>query len=402
MKNKTELKKYIKITLLTIIILTTILYAFHKYEINTYKKNYNKKLSQILNSIKNEYPNISELELINIINTETKIKKDFLKDFGISENDWIILENEKIEKTNNIIYISALISSFIILLTIFLTYLNSKNKKLKEITNLLKQINNKNYQLEIDSNTEDELSILKNELYKTTILLNEQAENNLKDKINLKTSLEDISHQLKTPLTSIIITLDNIIDNPEMDQKTRNIFVHKIKREITNINFLIISLLKLSKLETNTIKFNSKNHNLSEIINETIKNISTISDLKNIKIKITGDEKIQIKCDNKWQTEALTNIIKNGIEYGKENSELKINYEQNKIYTKIIIKNEGNINKKDLPHIFKRFYKSENKLDNNFGIGLNLAKTIIEKDNGKIFAESKNEITTFIIKYYKI
>ena len=144
------------------------------------------------------------------------------------------------------------------MLIVFLKYNNSKDKKLKEITQYIEEINRKNYKLNIDDNTEDELSILKNEVYKTTIMLKEQAENSLNDKVNLKNSLSDISHQLKTPLTSITIMLDNIIDNPNMDQETRSEFIKDVKREITNINFLVQALLKLSKFDTNTIKFTNK------------------------------------------------------------------------------------------------------------------------------------------------
>lgn len=116
-------------------------------------------------------------------------------------------------------------------------YNNSKDEKLKEITRYIEEINNKNYKLDIEDNTEDELSILKNEVYKTTIMLKETAENSVQDKVNLKDSLSDISHQLKTPLTSITIMIDNILENPEMDKETRIEFVKDIKREIINVIF---------------------------------------------------------------------------------------------------------------------------------------------------------------------
>ena len=147
---------------------------------------------------------------------------------------------------------------FVVLISIFLKYNHSKDKKLKEITKYIEEINNKNYKLDIEDNTEDELSILKNEIYKTTIMLKEVAENSMKDKTCLKDSLSDISHQLKTPLTSIIIMLDNILDNPNMDDATKNEFIKDIKREIVNINFLVESLLKISKLDASSVTFINK------------------------------------------------------------------------------------------------------------------------------------------------
>ena len=126
-------------------------------------------------------------------------------------------------------------------------YNHKREKDIKDIAKCIEEINKKNYELEIDSISEDELSILKNEIYKTTIMLKEAADNSTKDKINLKKSLEDISHQLKTPLTSILVMLDNIIEDPDMDSSIRNDFIVDIKRNVNNINFLVQTLLKLSK-----------------------------------------------------------------------------------------------------------------------------------------------------------
>ena len=189
--------------------------------------------------------------------------------------------------------------------------IEERNKKIKDkITDYIEQINQKNYKLDIEENSEGELSILKNEIYKTTVMLNEIADNEMKDKENLKESLSDISHQLKTPLTSIIIILDNILDNPDMEQTVREDFIKDIKREITNIQFLVANLLKLSKLDANSVQFINKEVKVEEIIQNVVKNVSSICDLKNIKINITGDLKAKIVCDERWQIEAITNIVK--------------------------------------------------------------------------------------------
>lgn len=404
MKNKIELKKYLIIMLITCTLLTLIFTYINAYEYNTYRKNYNNKLIEILNTIKEEYPDIEETSLINILNKENHANKISLNKYGINlEEDNLIIENENKYKTFTIINITFVIFTFLVLITIFLIYIFNKNKKLNEITKLIEEINKKNYSLDIDSNTEDELSILKNELYKTTIMLKEQAENSINDKINLKNSLSDISHQLKTPLTSIMISLDNIIDNPNMDNKTKEEFIHTIKRETTNIKFLVNSILKLSKLDTNTIEFNNKEVLLDEIINKSITNVEMISELKNIKINYNKTKEIYLNCDLNWQIEAISNILKNSLEYSNNNSVINIITDTNKLYTSIIIEDQGKgINNKDLPNIFKRFYKGSNASNDSIGIGLALAKSIIEKNNGNIRAESKeNEGTKFIIKYYK-
>lgn len=232
-------------------------------------------------------------------------------------------------------------------------------------------------------------------------MLKEVAENSKQDKIKLKDSLSDISHQLKTPLTSVTILVDNIIENPDMEEQTRIEFAKDIKREIVNINFLVQSLLKLSKLDANSVKFINEDVEIEKLIKESIKNVAVLSDLKNVLIKVGGDKKSKVYCDFKWQVEAITNILKNAIEHSQINSNIQINYEHNKVYSKIEIIDSGiGISKKDLPHIFERFYKGENSSSESVGIGLALAKSIIESNNGNIYVESDfGKGTKFIIKY---
>ena len=231
-------------------------------------------------------------------------------------------------------------------------------------------------------------------------MLREQADNSLKDKKELKKSIDDISHQLKTPLTSILINIDNITDNQNISNEKKEEFIKEIKRETYNIKSLVETLLKLSKFDVNTIEFNNKDIYLDELLTKSIQKVSALADLKNIKIN-NNSTKETINCDMNWQIEAISNIIKNGIEHSEENSKIDIKTEKNNIYTKIEITNYGNkIDEKDQKHIFERFYKGKNSKEDSVGIGLSLAKTIIEKDNGRILIESNDEKTSFIIKYF--
>ena len=234
-------------------------------------------------------------------------------------------------------------------------------------------------------------------------MLRELADNSLNDKKELKKALEDISHQLKTPLTSIIIMLDNIIDNPGMDDKTKLDFINDIKRESLNISFLVQSILKLSKFDVNVIKFDNKNNDLNEIVKETIKNVSSICDLKNVKVKVSYCDEAVINCDYKWQIEAISNVLKNAVEHSKEFDTVKIKIDNNKLYAQVSIIDSGvGISKEDLKHIFERFYKGKNSSKDSIGIGLALAKSIIESNNGFINVKSeKNKGTIFEIKYFK-
>ena len=402
MKNKIELKKYTKLTIIITIIFLTLTPIINTYEYKKYNQNFNNKIEEIIYILKKKYPLISENEIITILNQENK-KTDTFKKYGVNiDKEAILIENDKTYNKFILTNIAITITFTIIITAIFFIYNRKKEKNIEEIIEYIKQINKKNYELKIDSVSEDELSILKNEIYKTTIMLKETAENSKKDKINLKKSLEDISHQIRTPLTSIIIMLDNISDDQKMDKKTKNNFIREIKRNIININFLVENILKLSKIESNTIEYKKENVNLITIIEDSIKNVSLLCDLKNIKILVTGEKNIKILCDIKWQIEAITNILKNCIEYSEENQKIYIEYSQNNVYTKVTIKDSGKgIANKDLPNIFKRFYKGKNSSKDSIGIGLALSKAIIEEDNGNINVISSNKGTIFTIKYYK-
>ena len=404
MKNKIELKKYIISTLIVFICLFILFLFLNIYEYKTYTKNFNNKISAIINVIKKDYPKITDKEIIKIINNDTLKTNDFFKKYGIDVNNKsILIKNDRDYHKFLAINLSFLTITVVILLIIYIRYNYKKEKDIKDIIKCIEQINKKNYEIQIDSISEDELSILKNEIYKTTIMLKEAAENSSKDKLNLKKSLEDISHQLKTPLTSILVMLDNIIEDSNMEEKIRNDFIVDIKRNVLNINFLVQSLLKLSKFDANTVHFVKQENDLKTIIEESIKNVSTLCDLRNINIKLNIKENSKIICDDKWQIEALTNIIKNAIEHSKNNSNIIINIENNNVYSMIEVIDFGEgIAKKDITHIFERFYKCKNTKTDSIGIGLALAKTIIEEDKGTISVESNKLETKFIVKYYKI
>ena len=306
-------------------------------------------------------------------------------------------------KFNLIANILLIILFSFLWLIIILFYLKRRDKKIKQITKYINEIKNKKYELNIDENSEDELSNLKNELYKITIMLKEESEISKKDKENLKVSVEDISHQLKTPLTSITIMLDNLKENPNMDENTKQKFIFEISKQIDWINWLVISMLKLSKLDANVVQFYDEKINLNKFITEIVKNLEIPIEIKNQNIIINGDNEAAFVGDYKWQQEAVTNIIKNCIEHNKENGTINIKYEENNLFTKISIKDEGiGIEKEDLKHIFERFYKGKNSTENSVGIGLSLSKNIIEKNNGIILCKSEiGKGTEFIIKYMK-
>ena len=401
---KLNYKNCIIVIITTILVFTIAISIINYIQYRNYTKNVNIVINEIVNNIQEQYPDVDINKIISMLNDENISKENVLSKYGIDiSKDSAILTNDLLYRNNVIINLSIIFIFAIIIIIVFVLYNKRQKNKIKEITNYIEQINNKNYALDIQDNSEDELSVLKNELYKITVMLKEQAENSAKDKINLKNSLEDISHQLKTPLTSITIMLDNILDSPDMDLQTRNEFIKDIYREIANIKFLVQNLLILSKFDANTITFNENEEKLEDIIEEAKQNVASICDLKNIQIILEGKEDAKTTCDLKWQVEALTNILKNCAEHSNNNTKINVLYSENNMYSEIVIKDEGSgIDQKDLKHIFERFYKGKNSDKDSIGIGLSLAKTIIEKDNGFITVDSElGKGTTFYIKYRK-
>ena len=396
MKNK-------KTIILIIVIILIYVFSFNMvflYQENIYKEKYNMFVNNIISVIKEKYPDISNKNIIDILNNKTNL--NYLNEYGIDVDDEFALISMHKENKKIFILNSVILGSFILVLSIILIInKNYENKKLEEIIHLIEEINKKNYNLNIKGTDETIISKLKNEMYKTVVMLKNDADNSLKDKIIIKTYLEDISHQLKTPITVINISLDNLIDNPNMDEKNRNEFISKISKEVTNINNLIQNLLKLSKFDVNVINFINKSVSIKEFINKSIDKISLIADLKNINIKVNILNDFNLNIDLNWQIEALSNIVKNAIEHSNENDIVYINCNDNKIYSKIEIINNGIINDKDLNKIFDRFYTNKKGYSESVGIGLSLAKNIIEKNNGKIDVYSKDGKTIFTIKYYK-
>ena len=388
-------KKYLITNILIIISFILLIYLSNFLFYQKYINNNNLFLNNVISNILEKYPNITKEEIVSLLNNSNG-NSNILSEYGIYLDNSYVLNNNKLVKYNNISNLVLVIFLSLSLFIIYLIKLKKVNKELNYILSYLKDINMGIYKLEIDSNDETSFSLLKNELLKTTIMLKEIASINQKDKVSLKKSLEDISHQIKTPLTTITLILDNI---NETNYKEK---VKDMKRIVVNLNFLINSLLKLARFDANTITFKRDKIIVSDLLDKVILNVSILADLKEIEIIKNGELHSFIKGDFNWEEEALTNILKNSLEHSLNNN-IEIIVENNKLYTSITIKDNGvGINEHDLKHIFERFYKCENSTSSSVGIGLSLAKSIIEHDEGSISVISKVGVgTSFIIKYFK-
>jgi signal transduction histidine kinase len=291
--------------------------------------------------------------------------------------------------------------SIIILLIIYIII--DKYRTKKKIENISKKIKDILYHdktLYIKNYKEGSLSILENEIQKLVLKLSDTNKQLIEDRNLLKESLEDISHQIKTPLTSLNLITERLKDKNLTNQQRKELIKEQIKL-LDKIEWLIKTLLKLAQLDAHSITFKKQEIKTEYLIQKIIEPFSIILDIKNI--QFTYEYNVDtIMIDIDWNCEALSNIIKNCIEALDEGGKLKLSIQSNALYDEIIIEDNGKgIHKKDLPHLFERFYKGENSSNQSIGIGLALTKKIIENQNGVITVENAYPGAKFIIHYYK-
>lgn len=386
-------KKFIIFGLLIIFSLTCLnnLVSLKLYQ--KYSKATDEKIMILVGNI------INKNEIIEINDTNMLEGENYLNQNEILKRD---LLNDKKTLKNNIILINILITllNTLIFIIIFIYYIKKQNKKYDELNEYLNDILNGNYTLNLRDYEEGNLSLLKNNIYKITVKLKEQTDLAIKEKKALENILSDISHQIKTPLTSLYV-INDILSSNNISKKEKQEFLNKEKNGLEKIEWLVTSLLKLSRLENGFVKLNINKVNTNDLINKSLESLLIPIELKKQELLLNIDD-FYLNIDINWTIEAISNIIKNACEHTSEGGTIKIDVKDNPIYSEIKIEdNGGGISKKDLPHIFERFYKVSNQ-KGSIGIGLNMAKKIIELEHGSIEVESMtNKYTIFKIKFYK-
>lgn len=281
---------------------------------------------------------------------------------------------------------------------LFLLFTKWRYQQLERLAAYLKKINTGDYSLDVRDNTEGELSILKNEIYKATVMLQEQNNALHREKLFMKEALSDISHQLKTPLTSMFMMTDLLCDGDLPEQK-RMEFTDRIRAQLERLQWLVASLLKLSKLDAGTITFHQQKVVPKELIEKACAPLIIPMELKQQKLVIETDD-ISLLCDVNWTVEALVNILKNCVEHTPVGGQIRISCSSNPLRSTISIEDEGpGIHRDDLPYIFNRFYKGKHASNDSVGIGLAMAWSIISSQGGHL--EVRNNHTqgaTFYVR----
>lgn len=418
-KNKQAVKSLLLIGVVLVVSVVTYI-SWISWYTHKYKNMENTYIRCIMENVIKQYPDLDMEEIAIILNksyselessTTSEEFDSILRKNGITDNTFYIKDMSDIRNVNIIVSTSIIGVMSVLFIICFCMYLRRRKKDIFELQDYMDKISRGNYELEINDNSEDELSSLKNSLYKIMVYMKEQADSARIKKVMLAQSVSDISHQLKTPLTSTQVLLDNLNDNPDMDYSTRKKFIYEALNQVNGMSWMIVSMLKLSRIDAGVVEFNNENISINKIIEEAVGNLEVIAEIKNVNIEKNIDNRnedelnksdIYIKGDYNWNREALQNIIKNAIEHSRHKGTVKINITDNDVYTAVYITNRGDkLSDQRQKQIFERYYSEAKYEDNSMGIGLPLAKAVIEKQGGYISVESDDEETVFIVKYIK-
>ena len=402
-----EIKSYVKSFFILFIITIVLCVGTTFSAINIIKDKVIENNQAIIGQIISQRPEVEE-EIIDIItqgNSKENINlgKEILAKYNYGNN--LSLTNEPIikESMSKIFIIFLILICFVLIVSLILAilYFRKIYKDIKDMTDYVyNSSEGRNFDMK-NRNQEGQIGLLKTELIKMINILKEKVELLNNEKIFLNEVISDISHQLKTPMTSLIILNDLMYE--DLPKETKIEFLDKIKSQLNRMEWLIKSMLKLSKVEAKVIDFEKKEVKVSELIKKSISPSLIPMEIKNIELTVNGDENISYIGDINWSCEAFVNIIKNCVEHTDTNGKINISYEENPLYCEIVIKDNGEgIDKKDLPHIFRRFYKGKSSKDDSVGIGLAMTKSIIESQNGDIYVKSeKNKGSEFHIIFHK-
>lgn len=371
-----------------------------------------REVAELIGTLLENNPNLDQSELLHAIqgaNQDTdntkrlQLGESFLYNYGYLPNE-LVSSSTKIFRDQVFASVFIILVGFAISVILYFWVIDRvRQKHIEKLVSYLQDLNDHIYDLRLDENSEDELSLLTNELYKITVTLKEAAEQNHTKRQNLEDALADISHQLRTPLTSLQVMVDNIYDDPDMPQDVRQDFLQSIGRQLETMSSLVTTLLNLAKFDNGSIKLHNQPTAIGESLRDVRQNLAVLAELYGVDIEITGDLQAEIEFDRRWQTEALTNIVKNCIEHSSYGGTVRIIVEDCPLFLRVIISDHGEgIAPTDLRHIFERFYKAKNSTSSGVGIGLAFAKTIIESSNGQVSVSSQlSKGTKFTIIYFK-
>ena len=335
-----------------------------------------------------------------------------LQRYGYDE-DYFDAEGSRLR---NRLLIFNLAMGFLFLLFILILYILHRrrvHREVQELQGYFAELNRGSYDLKLTQTEEGDLSLLQSDIFKITQLLRTSAEESREKSEDLSRWLADISHQLKTPIASMRIHLDNLMDDPEMPEELRKEFIRETSIQLEWVSSLVQILLKLARIDAGTVELKKEEMSLKAVAEEARKKLGILSEIAGVEVvwenetqgKIVGSEEIpeaKMIGDPDWQMEAVSNILKNCIEHSRTGEKVYLSLQSTTVFAELTIRDTGEgIPEEDLPHIFERFYRAANAHRESVGIGLSLASSIIKNGGGRITVTSeKGEGSTFRIRYF--
>ncbi len=388
-----------------------VMIAVCNFLMNRYRESLNREsylaISNLIGTVREAYPEMPEDALMRFISGQghQESGRRFLESYGIFSQEQETGERASAQTRNwfplgmNLTFLLGVCG--MAALTFHSLY--RRQKRVYELGGYLEELVRGNYELDIRDNGEDELSRLKNEVYKLTVFFREQAENAAKSRRALADSVADISHQLKTPLTSVTVLVDNLLEPEDMDEGTRRRFLMEISSQLSGVSWLVGTLLKLSRLDAGVVELEEKPLRLNAVAEEVVNRLELGAELKQVEFRKEIPEEMQILGDARWLTEALLNVVKNAVEHSETGGMVSLRARENPVYTELTVQNWGRmIPPQEQKHLFERFYRGRGAGKESVGIGLALTKEILKKQNGSVSVEStEDKGTIFTMKFYK-
>lgn len=309
----------------------------------------------------------------------------------------------KLDQVFTIVILTIFLVFALLVYSLFSYYLKKTYTKLEDIANIMNLVN-EGKEPPSEEFQEGLIGILYTSFYKMVEGLKESRNRELEEKIFLRDIISDISHQLKTPLASLMVFMDLLLEDKVKDPKKQKEILKEAENQLNRMEWMVLSMLKLARIEAGAIQFDIKKTKLDTVLFQAIEGIQYLVKKRNQKIILSCDEDVSLSCDGEWLTEAIINLLKNASDYSKEGKKISLEVESTNIYTRIYVKDEGcGIAQKDISNVFKRFYRVNQEVNpNSVGIGLSLTKSIIEGMDGSIHVQSEEgKYTWFVITFVK-
>lgn len=376
-------------------------------------------LNKTYREISNEIYNKNAAIAGSILRDHRELEEDVVKNISKSiDSDDVRLGTEILDKYSyteslddqNVlksIYKDSILKTFLIslggyllLLSIYFLYQKSLEKKLISIYTEAEKVINGNYRVQLDESGDGLIDILNHQFNKMVRIIRSNSSDLVREKIFLKNTMQDISHQLKTPLSSLIMFNDIMLDDENMPWELRSDFLEKSQEQFERMQWLIINLLNLARIEADAIDFKREDYKVYDLCKAAKKTLEANFQKKNLSFKISGPEDATFFVDWDWTVEAIINILKNATEYSPENKTIECNITNNEASTTLSIINFGEkIELEDPNLIFRRFFRQ--KEGDSVGIGLNMTKSIIEAQKGLIDVMNVENGVKFDIVFLK-